>query len=125
MIKVRFLKADGSLDHEVEAPGGTNLLDLAQAEGQPLEGACEGQMACSTCHVVVAKEDFGRLPPASEEEDDLLDLAWAVGTAWTKPSATPRRALATLAAYQSGAWANRPIHCLASASFLSRMPLAR
>ena len=78
MIKVRFLKADGTLDHEVEAPAGTNLLDLAQAEGQPLEGACEGQMACSTCHVVVAKEDFVRLPPASEEEDDLLDLAWAV-----------------------------------------------
>ena len=77
MIKVRFLKADGTLDHEVEAPAGTNLLDLAQREGQPLEGACEGQMACSTCHVIVAKEDFGRLPPASEEEDDLLDLAWA------------------------------------------------
>jgi ferredoxin len=54
------------------------LLELAQQEGQPLEGACEGQMACSTCHVVVAKADFGQLPPASEEEDDLLDLAWAV-----------------------------------------------
>jgi ferredoxin len=78
MIKVRFLKADGTLDHEVDAPPGTNLLDLAQAEGQPLEGACEGQMACSTCHVVIAKEDFGRLPVASEEEDDLLDFAWAV-----------------------------------------------
>ena len=78
MIKVRFLKADGTLDHEAEAPAGTNLLDLAQQEGQPLEGACEGQMACSTCHVVVAQEDFPRLPPASEEEDDLLDLAWAV-----------------------------------------------
>ena len=78
MTLVRFLKADGSLDHEVEAPPGTNLLDLAQAEGQPLEGACEGQMACSTCHVIVAKEDFERLPPASEEEDDLLDLAWQV-----------------------------------------------
>ena len=78
MIKERFLKADGTLDHEVDAPAGTNLLDLAQREGQPLEGACEGQMACSTCHVIVAKEDFSRLPPASEEEDDLLDLAWAV-----------------------------------------------
>lgn len=78
MIRVRFLKADGTLDHEVDAPTGTNLLDLAQAEGQPLEGACEGQMACSTCHVLVAKKDFDRLPPASEEEDDLLDLAWQV-----------------------------------------------
>jgi ferredoxin len=35
-------------------------------------------MACSTCHVVVAKEDFERLPAASEEEDDLLDFAWQV-----------------------------------------------
>ena len=75
MTRVRFLRPDGSLDREVDAPAGTNLLDLAQAEGQPLEGACEGAMACSTCHVIVAKEDFERLPPASEEEDDLLDLA--------------------------------------------------
>ena len=79
MIRVRFLKSDGSLDHEVEAPAGTNLLDLAQAEGQPLEGACEGQMACSTCHVIVAAEDFARLPPASDMEEDLLDLAAHVG----------------------------------------------
>ena len=41
----------------------------------PLEGTCEGQMACSTCHVIVAAEDFDRLPPASEEEEDMLDLA--------------------------------------------------
>jgi ferredoxin len=75
MTRVRFLRPDGELDREVEAPAGTNLLDLAQANGQPLEGACEGAMACSTCHVIVAKEDFERLPAASEEEDDLLDLA--------------------------------------------------
>lgn len=75
MTLVRFLKADGSLDREVEAAAGTNLLDLAQANGQPLEGACEGAMACSTCHVIIAAEDFDRLPPASVEEDDLLDLA--------------------------------------------------
>lgn len=75
MVRVRFLRPDGNLDREVNAPAGTNLLDLAQANGQPLEGACEGVMACSTCHVIVAAEDFDRLPPASEEEDDLLDLA--------------------------------------------------
>lgn len=78
MTRVRFLKVDGSLDKEVDAPAGSVLLDVAQAAGQPLEGACEGQMACSTCHVIVAPEDFARLPPASEEEDDLLDLAWGV-----------------------------------------------
>jgi len=75
MTRVRFLKPDGTLDREVDAPAGTNLLDLAQAENQPLEGSCEGAMACSTCHVIVAKEDFDKLPPASDEEDDLLDLA--------------------------------------------------
>ncbi len=75
MTVVRFCKADGTLDRQVEAVEGTNLLDLAQANGQPLEGACEGAMACSTCHVIVAADDFGRLPPASIEEDDLLDLA--------------------------------------------------
>jgi len=78
MTLVRFLNTDGSLDREVDAPEGVNLLDLAQAQGQPLEGACEGQMACSTCHVIVAAEDFDRLPRASEEEDDLLDLAVGV-----------------------------------------------
>jgi ferredoxin len=78
VTQVRFLKVDGSLDKEIEAPAGSVLLDVAQAAGQPLEGACEGQMACSTCHVIVDPADFDRLPPASEEEDDLLDLAWGV-----------------------------------------------
>ena len=78
MTLVRFLHADGTLDREVDAPAGSVLLDVAQAAGQPLEGTCEGQMSCSTCHVVVAPDDFSRLPPASEEEDDLLDMAWRV-----------------------------------------------
>jgi ferredoxin len=72
---VRFLKPDGSFDREVEAPPGSRLLDIAQSAGQPLEGSCEGVMACSTCHVIVAPEDFDRLPPASDDEDDMLDLA--------------------------------------------------
>jgi ferredoxin len=75
MTLVRFVSADGASVREVEAPAGERLLDIAQAAGQPLEGTCEGQMACSTCHVIVAPEDFPKLPAASEEEDDLLDLA--------------------------------------------------
>ena len=75
MTLVRFLKADGTLDKEVEAKSGERLLDVAWAAREPLEGACEGVMACSTCHVIVAPEDFEKLPPASEEEEDLLDLA--------------------------------------------------
>ena len=78
MIRVRFLSSDGERVQEVDAPAGERLLDVAQAAGQPLEGTCEGQMACSTCHVIVAAADFAKLPPASEEEEDLLDLAACV-----------------------------------------------
>ncbi|MXO74511.1 2Fe-2S iron-sulfur cluster binding domain-containing protein [Altererythrobacter aerius] len=74
MIRVHFTTAAGET---VEANGqeGDNLLRIAQAKGLPLEGTCEGQMACSTCHVIVAPDWFDRLPPASEEEEDMLDLA--------------------------------------------------
>ena len=79
MTRVCFVSADGERVDEVDAPAGERLLDVAQAHGQPLEGTCEGQMACSTCHVIVDSEDFARLPPASEEEEDLLDLAAHAG----------------------------------------------
>jgi ferredoxin len=75
MTRVRFISADGRHVQDVSGGEGERLLDLAQAQGQPLEGTCEGQMACSTCHVIVAADDFAKLPRASEEEDDLLDLA--------------------------------------------------
>jgi ferredoxin len=75
MTLVRFISADGNEEMEVLAAAGARLLDVAQEVGQPLEGTCEGQMACSTCHVLVAAEDFAKLPRASEEEEDMLDLA--------------------------------------------------
>ena len=71
MIRVAFT---GPVPRTVEAAEGARLLDVAQAVGQPLEGTCDGDMACATCHVLVAAEDFARLPPAREEEEDLLDL---------------------------------------------------
>lgn len=74
MIRVNFLSADGST-RSVDAEPGQRLLEVAQADGQPLEGTCEGQMACSTCHVIIADDDFHRLPRASEDEEDMLDLA--------------------------------------------------
>ena len=75
MTLVRFISADGTRIDEVSAPPGSRLLDVGQNAGQPLEGTCEGQMACSTCHVIVDAEDFAKLPRASEEEEDMLDLA--------------------------------------------------
>jgi ferredoxin len=77
MVKVTFITAQ---DQRIsaEAAAGTRLLEAGQNVGMPLEGTCEGQMACSTCHVVVAPEWFGKLDPASEDEEDMLDLAAGV-----------------------------------------------
>lgn len=77
MVNVRFIAADGAVT-ETAAEAGLSLLEAGQAAGMPLEGTCEGQMACSTCHVVVSAEWFGRLKDASEEEEDMLDLAAGV-----------------------------------------------
>ncbi len=77
MVKVTFITTRGD---KVEAEGaeGISLLEVGQAAGLPLEGTCEGQMACSTCHVIVDPEWFERLRAASEDEEDMLDLAAAV-----------------------------------------------
>lgn len=77
MVRVTFITAQGD---RVEAEGaeGATLLEVGQHADMPLEGTCEGQMACSTCHVIVAKEWFDRLPRASEDEEDMLDLAAGV-----------------------------------------------
>ncbi len=71
---VHFIARDGTTS-TVTAENGARLLDVAQADGQPLEGTCEGDLACATCHVVIDPADFARLPPASEDEEDMLDLA--------------------------------------------------
>jgi hypothetical protein len=77
MVKVTFVTAQ---DQRItaEAASGTRLLEVGQNAGMPLEGTCEGQMACSTCHVIVAAEWFDKLQPASEDEEDMLDLAAGV-----------------------------------------------
>jgi ferredoxin len=74
MTLVRFLNPDGSLAAEATAPPGTRLLTLAQTLGLPLEGTCEGAMACSTCHVILSREDFANLPEPTPHEEDMLDF---------------------------------------------------
>jgi ferredoxin len=74
MINVTFVSNNGE-EQTAQANEGDNLLAIAQAAGQPLEGTCEGQMACSTCHVIIDPDWFARLPKASEDEEDMLDLA--------------------------------------------------
>ena len=77
VLRIKLTNADGN-SVTTEAAAGDVLLAVAQRAGQPLEGTCEGQMACSTCHVIVAADWFGRLEPASSDEEDMLDLAAGV-----------------------------------------------
>ena len=74
MPKITFINPDGK-SLQVQANVGETVLDLAHSHGIDLEGACEGSMACSTCHVIVEESFYGRLPPPSEDEEDMLDLA--------------------------------------------------
>jgi ferredoxin len=77
MIRITFITAKGE-QVQAQAKEGDCLLDVAQAADMPLEGTCEGQMACSTCHVIVAPDWFDKVPRASEDEEDMLDLAAGV-----------------------------------------------
>lgn len=77
MPQMTFIEADGTR-REVEAPEGLSVLEIAHHNKIDLEGACEGSLACSTCHVVIAQEWFDKLAEASEDEEDMLDLAFAL-----------------------------------------------
>lgn len=75
MPKMTFVKADGTRK-EVDAPLGLSLLEIAHRNDIDIEGACEGSLACSTCHVIVDPEWYPKLAEASEDEEDMLDLAF-------------------------------------------------
>ncbi len=77
-MKITFVSANGTDRREVAATVGDSVLDVAHKHNIPIEGACEGSMVCSTCHVIVAAEDYDRLPAPSIEEEDLLDLAYGL-----------------------------------------------
>jgi 2Fe-2S ferredoxin len=77
MPKVIFIERNGTR-RELDAPAGLSLLEVAHKNDIDLEGACEGSLACSTCHVVVEPEWYDLLPEASEDEEDMLDLAFGL-----------------------------------------------
>lgn len=77
MPKVVFIERDGNR-RELEVPLGLSLLEVAHKNNIDVEGACEGSLACSTCHVIVEPEWFDLLPDATEDEEDMLDLAFGL-----------------------------------------------
>ena len=77
MPKMTFILRDGS-EKVVEAPLGLSILEVAHRNSIDIEGACEGSLACSTCHVIVDKDWYDKLPEATEDEEDMLDLAFGL-----------------------------------------------
>lgn len=77
MPKVIFISPDGS-KKEINAQAGLSILEIAHQNQISLEGACEGSLACSTCHVIVDESYYDKLPEAKEDEEDMLDLAFGL-----------------------------------------------
>jgi ferredoxin, 2Fe-2S len=72
-----FIERDGRR-REVDAPLGLSVLEIAHKNDIDIEGACEGSLACSTCHVIIDPEWYDLLKEASEDEEDMLDLAFGL-----------------------------------------------
>ena len=78
MVKIHFRLPNGELQ-TIEAQEGLSILEVAHQNHVPLEGTCEGSLACSTCHVILeSKEVYDKLTPAKEDEEDMLDLAFGL-----------------------------------------------
>ena len=77
MPKMTFIERDGTR-REVDAPLGMSVLEIARRHDIDIEGACEGSLACSTCHVIVDPSWFAKLAKPTEDEEDMLDLAFGL-----------------------------------------------
>lgn len=77
MPKITFITRAGErLD--IDAQRGLSVMEIARDADLGIEGTCDGSLACATCHVVVDPDHAGRLKPASDEEEDMLDLAFGL-----------------------------------------------
>ena len=77
MPSMTFIERDGT-SREVDAPNGLSVLEIAHKHNVDIEGACEGSLACSTCHVIIEGDWFAKLDTPTEDEEDMLDLAFGL-----------------------------------------------
>ncbi len=77
MPTMTFIEPNGTR-RDVDAPNGLSVLEIAHKHDIDVEGACEGSLACSTCHVIVDPAWFGKLAKPTEDEEDMLDLAFGL-----------------------------------------------
>ena len=78
MVTFAFVESATGNKIIVDGVIGKTVLDTAIKYDVDIEGACGGELACSTCHVIVPQDVFDKLPKKKEEEDDMLDLAWGL-----------------------------------------------
>lgn len=78
MEKIKVIFIEGDQEKEVEALVGLSILEVAHQNNIDLEGACEGSLACATCHVILEEKIYHSLEEPSEAEEDMLDLAFGL-----------------------------------------------
>jgi ferredoxin len=86
-IKITFQDSKGQTVTQVEGNEGDDLLSLAHEWDVDLEGACEGSIACSTCHVILDAESYDKLEEPEDDENDMLDLAFGLSDTWVRVGA--------------------------------------
>ncbi len=77
MAMLTIIDPDGTR-HQLNAKPGSSVLQIARQNDIAIEGACEGCLSCSTCHVVVDRQDYRRLPAPGEDEAEMLNLAYGL-----------------------------------------------
>ena len=70
-IKIHFKDSKGELIKTIEGNEGDDILSLAHEHDIDLEGACEGSIACSTCHVILTPEHYDLLEEPGDDENDM------------------------------------------------------
>uniref|UniRef100_A0A8C8VHB8 2Fe-2S ferredoxin-type domain-containing protein n=1 Tax=Pelusios castaneus TaxID=367368 RepID=A0A8C8VHB8_9SAUR len=78
-VTVHFINKDGE-KLTATAKEGESLLEVVVNQNLDIDGfgACEGTLACSTCHLIFEKDAFRKLDPITDEELDMLDLAYGL-----------------------------------------------
>ena len=77
MPTVKFIKTDGS-EHELNVDKGSTIMEIGRDNNMGLEGTCGGSLSCATCHVYFSDADFARVGPPSDDEMDMLELAFGL-----------------------------------------------
>ena len=77
MPTVNFIKPDDSA-HIISVDEGTTLMEAGRDNNMGIEGTCGGSLSCATCHVIFSEEDYAKVGAPSDDEMDMLDLAFGV-----------------------------------------------